>query len=51
MEIRGIEVVKPIGKDKNATQIILGCSRKGVEPVITENDLQITKISSNSFIY
>ena len=43
-----IEVIKPIIEDKTANQVNCGCSRKCWVLVVTEIDLQFTKLSLRS---
>ena len=40
--------MKPIIEDKTTKQINLGCSRNDRGPVITEIDLELTKVSLKS---
>ena len=45
IKTRGIDVIKPIVKDKTISQIRFSCFRKYGGLVIIETDLQFTKIN------
>ena len=48
MKTRYIEDIKPIIEDKTTNHVNFGCSRKDMDTVINEIDLQFTKLSLRS---